>query len=124
LNKTLDIIKYITFRPRNSKVISILVMPIAFCENQKCKEYYFDITNMKYAESLINKYPIHLNYHVCCDIRTSFGDMYKGHWKWHMFSNEEEQRIIVCSNEEMKYEENHYLKSKHDGGKFGLMEFD
>lgn len=121
MNNTLDIIKYISFTPQKSKVLSVISLPISHYVVVDLKSYYYNITDKKYVSALMSEEAAKWNRKCSCTIRTVFDNEYSGHWTWHgSVSN----IILVSSDEEMIYQENYYLRSKHDGRKFGLMELE
>jgi hypothetical protein len=116
MNNTLDIIKYISFIPTKSKVVSVIKLPVAMDVQKENRSYYYCLKNKKYLPNMLEEQSTRN-----CIIRTIFGDDYTGRWFW---ANRPGLRIIVISDEEMAYEPNHYLKSEHDGRKFEFMELE
>lgn len=110
---TLDIIKYISFRPKHSKVLSVVSMPVAYKSLIEYKTYCFFIGDKKYLPFLLREYSGRI-----CNIRTVFGDDYKGYWSWF---NREDKKILVVSEKKMRYE-NNYIRSIHCSKRFSLME--
>lgn len=110
---TLDIIKYISFRQKNSKVLTIILLPVAYREYTEYKSYYYCIEDKKYTPTLLKEY-----FCKVCNIRTVFGDDYIGYWTWF---NRGDKKIMVESNSLMRYE-NNCLRSINCNKRFSLME--
>ncbi len=142
---TLDIIKYISFRQKNSKVLTIILLPVAIAvvKNHVC--YHYNIVNKDHI-SFINKIiesnidmrglSYHIpksdesipGYHMPCNIRTVFGKNYKGRIQWLIYLGDIKVNrsviLDVTSDKVMEYEENYYLRSINCNKRFSLMEVD
>ncbi len=137
---TLDIIKYISIRPKNRKVLSIISLPIAVETPLDHHTYYYDITNEKHI-SFINKIVFNLNlpganslfphgsipgYSAKCIIHTVFGEVYKGRivWLLNLSVKKCSRNVLldVTSDERMGYAHNYYLRSKNSNKRFAMME--
>ncbi len=137
---TLDLIKYISIRPKNRKVISIITLPIAISAPLDYHTYYYDIINEKHFLFLNESIrpannifaPICINGSITgrsikCDIRTIFGETYKGRVMWLFNTNTDlkiSRKVVldVTSNEAMGYKHNYYLRTKNSNKRFRMME--
>ena len=126
MEEALDIIKYISFYPKKSKVLSVCIIPISCKTIKKYHHYHYNIINKKYLSSMLKFSPMLNNgynkvYHSC-RIKTVFGDTYYGSWRWVFYEENKNEAIIsIYSNEEMRYE-NNYLRSINYNKRFELMD--
>jgi hypothetical protein len=119
---TLDIIKYIAFRPRGRKTLLIVSLPVASNVVNNCLSYRYDISNKIYTPTLMReKVRKGAIFKVDCSIITTFGEKYWGYWFWCL---EIDRIIVVTSHEKMKYNENFYLQEAHTRNRFELMEIE
>lgn len=121
---TLDIIKYISFRQKNSGVLTIIPLPISVGMVLRSKMYFYHIENEKHIPAFRSALcGLYLKHDIKCNICTIFGDKYKGYFHQILYSTEK-MKIEVMANEEMKYEENYYLRSINHNKRFELMELE
>lgn len=137
---TLDIIKYISIRPKNKKVLSIITLPVAIETSLAYNCYYYNITNEKHilflndsinSSNQTSRHEIwkdgsHIGRNIKCNIHTVFGDVYKGRIMWLIYIGAADiSRGIVLditSDEKMEYKKNYYLRSENSNKRFAMME--
>jgi hypothetical protein len=120
MSETLDIIKYISFKKRGSKVLTMIPLPVALEEIRPQQSYSFDISKMSYYDDLkcflmdtratgMNKF---------CTVKTVFGET---HTQSQLFVKHKLEIIVVTTTEKMSYKNNYYHNIS-SGRRFEVMD--
>lgn len=110
-NNTLDIIRYICFREIRNHRLKIIRLPVALKIDIQLNAYIYDVASQPYCDELQKQRTA-----AVCNIKTIFGDDYKGKW-WVSYGRAEgivSYHLVVQSESPMRYKNTYYNSIESD----------